>query len=545
MAAEVVRILLVEDNQGDARLLQEFLREVTGLRTQLRHVTKLADAEVILRQGDVDVLLLDLSLPDAHGIETVKRADAAAPLMPIVVMTGLDDEGTALRAMQVGAQDYLVKGQVDGQILSRAIRYARERKRAEVEARALLKQQAARAEAEEKRSRFLAEVSRTLAASLGYETTISSVALLAVPVLADCCILDLMQENGEVRTTAVATRDGLVGEDTRHAARFLSSAPEQDPAARALRTGEPVLLDAVPDGAREVLHLPAGMTPPKSAIALPLVARRRTLGAMTFLSTERAYNPDDVALAGELAGRAALAIDNARLFRAREEVLHIVGHDLRQPLSVILGNVGELLREKEGQLPELETVNRAAIQMGQLIKDLMDAARVDGGKLSIQPERVGIAVLLEEAEERLYPVAKARNIALEVEDAEGLPFLRADRERVHQVLSNLVGNAVKFTPEGGTVTLGVERDGTEARFSVADTGPGIPEKDRPYVFDKGWQKDKKDNRGVGLGLSIAKGIIEAHGGRIWVGESRGGKGATFFFTLPFDGDASPDEDDEA
>jgi len=541
MAPEVVRILLVEDNQGDARLLQEFLREVQGLRMTLRHVTKLADAEVILRKEEVDVLLLDLSLPDAHGIETVVRANAAAPLVPIVVMTGLDDESAALRAMQEGAQDYLVKGQAEGQILSRAIRYARERKRAEVEARALLKQQAARAEAEEKRSRFLAEVSRTLAASLSYETTLSSVAKLAVPVLADCCILDLMQENGEVRTTAVATREGLDATKTRHEPRFLSSAPKQDPAARALRDGDPVLLDAVPAEVLEVLQLPPGVPAPRSAISLPLVARQRTLGAMTFLSTERAYHPDDVALAGELAGRAALAIDNARLFRAREDVLFIVGHDLRQPLSVILGNVGELLRAGN-HLPALETINRAANQMGQLIVDLLDSARLDSGKLAIQPMRVGIAVLLEEVEERLSPVAEAKKLSLEVEDSEGMPFLRADRERVHQVFSNLVGNAVKFTPEGGTVMLGVERVGPEARFSVTDTGPGIQDKDRPYIFDKGWQANTRDRRGVGLGLSIAKGIVEAHGGRIWVGEATPGKGATFYFTLPFDGDGSEVED---
>jgi signal transduction histidine kinase/DNA-binding NarL/FixJ family response regulator len=530
MAGDVVRTLLVEDNPGDARLLRELLSEVTTIRTRLLHSARLSDAVEILRNEPIDVLLLDLSLPDAHGVDTVSRANAAAPLVPIVVLTGLDDESIAVRAVSAGAQDYLVKGQVDGQLLGRAIRYAMERKRAEESARRLLHEKAARAQAEEKRSRFLAEVSRTLAATLDYEATLSSVAKLAVPLLADCCILDLVQDNG-IRRAALAFKDGLETELPRDS-RALATASDEEPAVRALRTGEPVMLEDVSDPVRAALALPARIPSPRSVISLPLVARSRTLGAMTFVSSERPYGYDDVALAGELAGRAALAIDNSRLYRAREEVLWVVSHDLRTPLSVMRGHI-ELMLSGSGTPDGLAAVDRAAAHMSRLIQDLLDVTRLDAGTLSIQPRRLGINVLLEDAEEMLRPVAEANGLTLSTDEADGLRPLRADRDRVLQVLWNLVGNAVKFTPSGGSVTVSVLPDGDMARFAVSDTGPGIPEKDLPRVFDRFWQATRSDKRGAGLGLSIARGIVEAHGGRIWV-DSVLHHGTTFSFTLPFD-----------
>jgi signal transduction histidine kinase/DNA-binding NarL/FixJ family response regulator len=534
MAGDVIRTLLVEDNPGDARLLRELLSEVTSLRTRLQHAARLSDAVEILRNETIDVLLLDLSLPDAHGVDTVSRANAAAPLVPIVVLTGLDDESTAIRAVHAGAQDYLVKGQVEPQLLGRAIRYAMERKRAEENARRLLHEKAARAQAEEKRSRFLSDVSRTLAVTLDYEATLSSVAKLAVPILADCCLLDLVQDNG-IRRAAFASRDSLEAELPRES-RSLASASDDEPAVRALRTNEPVMLEDVPHNVRDALCLPSAFPPPRSVISLPLVARSRTLGAMTFVSAERPYTHDDLALAGELAGRAALAIDNSRLYRAREEVLWVVSHDLRTPLSVMRGHI-ELMRSGSGAPDALDAVDRAAAHMNRLIQDLLDVTRLDAGTLAIQPRRLGINVLLEDAEEMLRPVAENSGLSLITDEPEGLPPLHADRDRVLQVLWNLVGNACKFTPPGGSVTLSVHPDGQMACFAVSDTGPGISEKDVPRVFDRFWQATRTDKRGAGLGLSICRGIVEAHGGRIWV-SSVLQQGSTFSFTLPFDPSAA-------
>jgi signal transduction histidine kinase len=196
----------------------------------------------------------------------------------------------------------------------------------------------------------------------------------------------------------------------------------------------------------------------------------------------------------------------------------------------------ELMRSGDGPADGLAAVDRAAVTMSRLIQDLLDVTRLDAGTLSIQPRRLGVNVLLEDADEMLRPVAENSGLTLVTDEADGLRPLRADRDRVLQVLWNLVGNAVKFTPPGGSVTLSVHPDGDMARFAVTDTGPGIPEKDVPRVFDRFWQASRSDKRGAGLGLSIARGIVEAHGGRIWV-SSVLHRGSTFSFTLPFDSSA--------
>jgi len=176
-------------------------------------------------------------------------------------------------------------------------------------------------------------------------------------------------------------------------------------------------------------------------------------------------------------------------------------------------------------------IKRTMAEMDRLIEDLLDVTRIDAGRLPIEPEPHSAAALVAEAVELLRPVALERSQILEVSVAENLPAVHADRSRVLQVLSNLVGNAVKFSPEGGRITLNCVAAGAEVRFSIADSGPGIPEEHLPRIFDRFWQARHVRRGGAGLGLSIARGIVEAHGGRIWV-ESSPGAGATFHFTLP-------------
>ena len=187
MPGETLRVLLVEDDPAARFLLEELVEEIRTFPLQLHYAERLSEALELLRQVPIDVLLLDLSLPDAQGVETVTRAHAEAQALAIVVLTSLDDEQTALRAMHAGAQDYLVKGTVDSALLGRSIRYALQRKRAEESARHLAREQMARVSAESsaRRSRFIAESSRVLASSHDCEANLSSVARLALPMLAD------------------------------------------------------------------------------------------------------------------------------------------------------------------------------------------------------------------------------------------------------------------------------------------------------------------------------------------------------------------------
>jgi signal transduction histidine kinase/DNA-binding NarL/FixJ family response regulator len=530
--ADALRALLIEDNLADARLLQELVLE-SRAQLELLHASSLAEGLELLRRGGIDVVLLDLSLPDAHGVETVVRTNAGAPEVAIIVLTGLDDETMALEAMHEGAQDYLVKGQVDGNLLVRAIRYAMERKRADEAARRLIREQAARAAAElsERRSRFLAEASRSLASSLDYDVTLSNVARLAVPILANCCLVDLAEESGRVRRVGAISPDGFSHEQWHEDARERPG--PDDPIGKALRSGTPALVAEIPPSIRQALRIPGRWrdVPLRSALIVPLLARHRSLGVMTFLAAKpESYHREHASLARDLAERAALAMDNARLYRAREQILEVVSHDLRTPLTTLLGNIDLIRNAAEVPKAQLELLARAAQHMSRLIEDLLDMFRLDSGTFVLERQPMEVAPLLDEAIKMLGSTAEARDLRLDMAAAPNLPPIMADRRRVLQVLWNLLGNGLKFTPPGGNVRLGALAFDGEIRIEVSDTGPGIPESALPHLFERGWQARRSDMRGAGLGLSISKAIVEAHGGRMGVSSSPAG--TTFFFTLP-------------
>jgi signal transduction histidine kinase len=173
---------------------------------------------------------------------------------------------------------------------------------------------------------------------------------------------------------------------------------------------------------------------------------------------------------------------------------------------------------------------RSVERMNRMIQDLLEVAKLEAGRLGMATRPVDVAALIAEAEETLRPLAAERSIRLESAVARGLPAVTADADRVLQVIGNLVSNAIKFTPAGGRITLAAAHAGDEVRFAVTDTGCGIPSDHLSRVFRRFWQADRTDRRGIGLGLAISEGIVQAHGGRIWV-ESRVGVGTTFFFTL--------------
>ena len=220
--------------------------------------------------------------------------------------------------------------------------------------------------------------------------------------------------------------------------------------------------------------------------------------------------------------------------QAREEVLGVVAHDLRNPLSLIVTTT-ELLQEEDLESSKrkqiLDIAMRAGKQMNRLIEDLLDTVHLQSGKLSLDLEDVEVCAVLRQADETFRPMAEKRRIELTSVSPATPVWVRADPLRVSQVLGNLLGNALKFTPDNGSVRYGATILDGEIAFHVSDTGPGIPADQRAHLFEQFWQARKNDKRGVGLGLTIAKGIVDAHGGRIWC-ESVPGAGSTFSFTLP-------------
>ena len=218
---------------------------------------------------------------------------------------------------------------------------------------------------------------------------------------------------------------------------------------------------------------------------------------------------------------------------AREQVLKIVSHDLRNPLSTISMSAALLLEIEippEKLKEHLRRMKRAGERMNRLIQDLLDVAKLEAGRVGIDARSVEVGPLIQEAHEMLTPLSEEKGISMYASVAEGLPAIIADSGRVLQVLSNLTGNAIKFTPAGGRIVLRAEPVPGGVRFSVTDTGQGIPPEQLTKIFGEFWQANPADRRGIGLGLAISKGIVEAHGGRIWV-ESRVGEGTTFHFTL--------------
>jgi signal transduction histidine kinase len=281
---------------------------------------------------------------------------------------------------------------------------------------------------------------------------------------------------------------------------------------------------------------------PQSALFLPLVARDQLIGALTLFRSKGGFDGDDLGFAEDLARLAALALDNARLhdavrasLRARDEMVGVVSHDLRNPVAAVKMLSRTLLRAPENGGPQthqnIELIAQAAEQMDALIRDLLDVNRLDVGKLAVSTVPVDPSALLTDSLQTLRPLVEGKSISLDLQIEVGLPKVMADRERIQQALSNLVGNAIKFSPEGSKIVVAARKEENEVTISVLDTGKGISAEHLPRVFDRYWQSSRTDRQGAGLGLAIAKGIVEAHGGRIWV-ESKPAEGTTASFTLP-------------
>jgi PAS domain S-box-containing protein len=402
----------------------------------------------------------------------------------------------------------------------------------------------------EDRQRFLAEASRILALSLDPGATLTNIAHLVVPAVADWCAVYVI-ESGEISRLAVAHVDP---EKIALAERLQRRWPPELDAPRGigavLRTGKsewvadmpPELLERGGDPERVAILKKLGL---RSLMIVPLVARGSVFGVISFVTAEsgRRYTEEDLAFAEELARRAGLAVENARLYtearaavRAREDVLAFVSHDLKNPLTSIVMNATLLKRATpEGAAGEKlrkhsDMIVRAADRMNRLVHDLLDWASLRAGRLTLTPTDVDIAALLQESTSILQPVAAVKEQTLTVDAPRDL-VIRADRDRLVRVLSNLVGNALKYTPKRGTIVVRGAMENDEVVISVTDTGPGIQADELPHVFDRYYRAKHAGAEGTGLGLAIAKGIVEAHGGRIWV-ESEFGAGSTFAFAIP-------------
>lgn len=519
-------ILLVEDNPDDAEILRELLAEVRA-PVRLTAVESLRAAEQVLARGNVDLILLDLSLPDSQGLATVERALAAAPRIPILVLTGLEDEVLGAAAVHAGAQDYLVKGQADGATLLRAMRYAGERHR-------LL---AARTEDARVWS-TLARSGEVLLAAGNGPALLDALGLVATDALGCASTSIWMLDHDREHYVAAATRprgDAALDAgvlpldamrpflDTRHdAARWLTPALRRalpppllpDPT----RRGDALYLAFVRGGELEGLQVCRFPEPPADA---EIVMR----------------------IASGLVHVAGLALGNARLIDELERSNSVktyfaatMSHELRNTLFAI-GGFGDMLAERyatdvaDAQRMARTIANRARESL-VLIQAALELTRSEV-RPSIEPTEVVVAELFASLAADLLVPDDKRELRLDWSVAPDVPALRSDPLKLAMILRNLVGNAIKFSERGTVRVVAAAHDGG-LKLTVADTGIGIEPQELPHLFQPFQQAHGARSRragGAGLGLYIVSRLVELLEGRITV-ESRTGVGTTFEVVIP-------------
>ncbi|MGA9347444.1 MAG: ATP-binding protein [Anaerolineae bacterium] len=496
-----IKILLIEDNPGDARLIREMLPEVRGAAFDVEWADRLSTGLEYLAGGGIDVVLLDLSLPDSRGLGTFARTHAQAPQVPIIVLSGLDDEGLAVKAVREGAQDYLVKGQMDSDLLVRSMRYAIERKRAEEEFKELL----------EKIERAKQE----------WEYTADSLPELV-------CLVDdrgrIIRANRTVETWNLARvvdvkgwmvhellHPGCTGSAACYLNSFWKGAWEES-----LR-GRPAQCEAYDEFLKR--HVLVQVQPWKD------------WGKGTAIGST-------VVVVRDITERKRAEEAEKELMQMKDDFIANVSHQLRTPLYSLSGFLELLLKGKvEDPVVQREFLTRAAQdahRLTALVNDLLDVSRLEAGGLQFELEKVDLSALIAETLEFLQGLAGKKGISMTYIGPKTSLIVQADRHWLQQVLINVVGNAIEFSKANCPILVTGQVVSSHVRIEVIDQGPGIPPEALPKLFNKFYQADsavKRAGGGTGLGLYISKQIIEAHGGQIGV-ESELGKGSTFFFTLP-------------
>ena len=547
-------------------LLEQRSREVESSEARFRNViNNNADGQVIVDSTGV-VRFVNRAAESLFGREANELTGAAFGF-PIV-----DGETTEIDIICRGgevtvAEMRVVETEWEGEAAHLAsLRDITDRKRAEGERAELIRVQVARAEAEaaSRRFSFLAEASAILADALDHENALANVARLTVPYLADYVIVDLLEEDHSIRRVAVAYNDGSEEAspgETDRSRQLAESLPRCVP--NVLRMGKPEVVAEVTEewlrsAARDDEHLKMiRELGPKSCLIVPLLARGRTLGAISFINVSRArsYDQDALTLAEDIANRAALAVDNARLYneaqkanRLKDEFLATLSHELRTPLTALLGWT-QMLRhrslDRQALDYALDAIERNAKAQSQIIEDVLDVSNIIRGNLQLKVGPVAISEVIEAAVNSVRPAAAAKSIELMVDLDDSIREISGDRDRLQQAVWNLLCNATKFTPKGGHIRVQVKRaedgravysrEGADVEIAVSDTGQGIKRDFLPHVFERFRQADGSSTRehgGLGLGLAIVRHLVEMHGGTVHADSEGEGQGATFTIRLP-------------
>jgi PAS domain S-box-containing protein len=553
-----------EEVKRQAKLLQQMNTELESEKDFISTVLDTADSIIVVLDAEQKIIrasraferILGYSLDEAQGRTLSSFFLSAGPWADLLQAENYWSAKDGSSRLIAWSKTSLSGRNGSGEQLVITGNDITERKRAEEQRVQFIRGEAARQEAEaaERRSTFLAEASTMLASTLDYEKTLINISRLAIPTFADWCFVYLALEGKEISSALIAHSDP----EKEFLAQQVEIRPEELsgatlPVVRVFQTGTPELFSYISDDElretvkdeekfKALTHL--GL---RSAVVVPIPGRHAVLGVIGFVSPKPdRYTSTELIFAQELARRISLALENARLYReaqeanrAKDEFLATLSHELRTPLNAILGWT-QILRAK--RLDEVttnrafEAIERNAKAQAELIEDMLDVSRIITGRLRLDMKPVGLSAAVEAALDSVKPAADAKDVRLECNLEPDSGLIMGDPQRLQQIVWNLLSNGVKFTPAGGAVRVGLRRVDSEIRLTVSDTGKGISANFLPYVFDRFRQAETMVSRtstGLGLGLSIARHLVELHGGVIEASSEGEGRGATFTVTFPF------------
>jgi signal transduction histidine kinase/DNA-binding response OmpR family regulator len=548
--SDPVNILIVDDMPEKIMAIEATLAELG------QNIVKAYSGREALRcllKDDFAVILLDVNMPEMDGFETAAfiRERKRSEHTPIIFVTAFNDEVQIAKGYSLGAVDF-ISTPIDPEVLRTKVRVfvdlfqKTETIRQQAAHRVqLAREQAARQVAEKAMRRYalLAEASKLLSRSLDFDTTLSSLYRTIVPGIADGCQLVLYDVNRDIWFAHVTPDDSANSKISSSHSRVEQVDPRLAEAVRdAVETGHAQSIDS--DVVRNAPDL--GLKKKwASVIVVPLIARDVPLGAIVCGLARRQFEPADLALIENLAGRAATALDNAQLFqtirdgeRRKDEFLAMLGHELRNPLAAITnaGELTKLLDPGEATFDEsLEIIRQQAALMKRLVDDLLDVSRITSGRVQLQKSPVDAAEIVTRVAESNDLLFSSRGHTLHLETPPEGTILEADPYRLEQILSNLLVNAAKYTDAGGEIWFSAQQEGPDIVFRVRDSGIGIGPDLLPNVFDLFAQANRSLHRaegGLGIGLTIVRGLAELHGGRVSVNSEGFGHGAEFVVCLP-------------
>jgi len=554
------RILVVDDEPAVAEVFRDYLALMGGHEIETR--SSGAAALEAFGTFEPEVVLTDLNLDrDMSGLDLMRRLKAMNPDVPVILVTGQVSIASAIAALREGAYDYITKPcdlEELGQLLGRALASRRltETNRTLVRELKTANEILSRHESELRervqvatwQMRTLFELSKDIARDLGIEFRSRVICEKARQITgaATSALFIAGEDDGAFHARAVS---GFEGPDSEPARLFFRAdeglngvvAANQTP----LRRAGPVTAEGLG------LPVPAGEAR-EGVLVVPLVADARVVGTLMVLGKAGGFTHEDEEFLALFASSAAIALTNSMLYeqtleleRLKSDFVAVVSHELRTPLAVVLGNLELLGDERFWQLNTqqsqfLKSATTNSHRLLHLINDILDFSKLENACLPMTRSLNELSDVIRQTAENLDRLFEERELNLKLDLAPDLPLAEIDEQRIAQVMTNLISNAIKFSPPGAPVEVTVRHADGQAVVRVRDHGEGIRREDMPRLFKKFSQLDSRSTRkvgGTGLGLAICKGIVEAHGGRIWA-ESEPGEGSTFAFTVPLAADTA-------